>query len=180
MLMFCLNMEVYRVNTTNTRVVSQTDQICICTTNHVLFFLEADSIFAGYRQFKEETRMPRTQGYQLGFSPTQILWDGDYIYIASKRAYMVMSYNDGAILTKCEIDQRETPMMAVLQEQLLIVTGLGKKAHFFDKTEGIKTDRIFNLDGAGPVVSIQLVNEYVIAVFELCVRVYKAATGDFL
>ena len=96
-----------------TRQISQTDQICLCTTHNVLFFLEADHLVGGYRQYKEDTKMPRTKGYPLGFAPTMILWEGERIYIASKRAYMIMSYNDGGILTKCEIDIRDTPMMAV-------------------------------------------------------------------
>ena len=36
------------------------------------------------------------------------------------------------------------------------------------------------MDGAGPLVSIQLVNEYVIAVYETLIRVYKSSTGDML
>jgi hypothetical protein len=38
----------------------------------------------------------------------------------------------------------------------------------------------FNLDGAGPIISIQLVNDYIIAVYETIVRVYKTSTGDML
>ena len=72
--------------------------------------------------------MPRTKGYPLGFAPTQLLWEGDNIFIASKRAYMIMNYNDGSLMAKCEIDVRDTPMIAALQDRLLILTQMGKQA----------------------------------------------------
>ena len=34
-------------------------------------------------------------GYSLGVTPTQIIWDGDLIYVASKKHYMIMDYSDG-------------------------------------------------------------------------------------
>ena len=57
-----------------------------------------------------------------------MLWEGESIYIASKRAYMIMSYNDGSIIAKAEIDVRDTPMMAVIQDKLLIVINMGRQA----------------------------------------------------
>jgi hypothetical protein len=56
--------------------------------------------------FKEDSREPQSKGYKLGFQPSQLLWDGDKIYLASKRAYVVMSKKDGALIFKYEIDNK--------------------------------------------------------------------------
>jgi hypothetical protein len=52
--------------------------------------------------FKEDPKLDK--GYMIGFAPQQLLWDGDRIYLASKRAYMVMNKHDGAPLYKFDID----------------------------------------------------------------------------
>ena len=81
---FCINEEVYRGAGGNNRNVSQTDQICICA-NNTLYFLEAEFV-AGIYKFTEDTRPERRRGFQIQVAPEQLLWDGEKIYIASKRS----------------------------------------------------------------------------------------------
>lgn len=69
-----------------------------------------------------------SQGYNLGVSPTQIIWDGDCIYIASKKNYMIMDYNDGQLVAKHELVNGDVPMMSVFKDKCLVVTRLGKEA----------------------------------------------------
>ena len=131
---FCLNNEVYRVNSQSgpgrINTVSQTDQICVCTKQNQLFFYEAYIPPAGMTQFREETRQPMAAGYPLGVTPTQIIWDGDSIYVASKKCYMIYDYQDGQPVAKYDLVQTDIPMMAVCKDKCLVVTRLGKEAQF--------------------------------------------------
>lgn len=134
---------------------------------------------AGLCKFREDSNAVRNKGFTLGFTPTQILWDGDKIYIASKRAYMVLSYQTGDLLFKHEIDVRDVPMMTVLQDKFLVVTRGGRCAQFI--SQGRMLDHpMFNLETNSALVSIHLVAEYVIAVFETFVRIFKSQSGDCL
>jgi hypothetical protein len=56
--------------------------------------------------FKEDNREPQSKGYKIGFQPSQLLWDGEKIYMASTRAYVVMSKKDGTPIFKYEIDSK--------------------------------------------------------------------------
>lgn len=73
----------------------------MASTSNTLYFYETD-ISSGALLFKEDQKLEK--GYQIGFTPQQLFWDGDRIYMASKRAYMVMNKHDGAPLYKYEID----------------------------------------------------------------------------
>ena len=79
-------------------------------------------------QFREETRQPMSAGYPLGVTPTQIIWDGDLIYVASKKNYMIMDYKDGQLIAKYDLVAADVPMMAVCKDKCLVVTRLGKEA----------------------------------------------------
>jgi hypothetical protein len=75
----------------------------VASTSNTLYFYETD-ISSGALLFKEDQKLEK--GYQIGFTPQQLFWDGDRIYMASKRAYMVMNKHDGAPLYKYEIDMK--------------------------------------------------------------------------
>lgn len=71
----------------------------------MLFFYETD-ISSGALQFKEDNRAPQDKGFFLGFAPQQLYWDGDRIYVASKKGYVVMNKLDGNIIYKLENDSK--------------------------------------------------------------------------
>lgn len=146
---FCLNEEVYRgAANAVSKNVSQIDQICICS-NNTLFFLEAEFV-TGIYKFTEDNRPAVRKGYPIGCTPEQLIWDGDKIYIASKRekaggllnkgigranetdggAYTILDYNTGDILAILGIPQGMNPMMSVLNEKVLVVTTNGTRANF--------------------------------------------------
>ena len=87
-------------------------------------------------QFKEETRAPMGQGYPLGVTPTQIIWDGDNIYIASKKGYIIMSYSKGELISQYNLVNGDIPMMSVFKDKCLVVTRLGNEAQFMLPQEG--------------------------------------------
>jgi hypothetical protein len=156
----------------------------VCTNKNQLFFFEAYFPPASMTQFREESRLPMANGYALGVPPTQIIWDGDLIYIASKKNYMIMDYTDGQLVAKYELVNGDVPMMSVYKDKCLVVTRLGKEAQFLlPRDGGILQDKpYFDLEaGSSTLVSIQLVDEqYVVAVFDNMVKIFKASTGDLL
>ena len=128
----------------------------------MLYFFEAFITPANMTEFKEDARLPMKEGYSLGVTPTQIIWDGDFIYIASKKMYMIMDYTDGKLVAKSELVNGDIPMMAVFKDKCLIVTRLGKEAQFLlPQDGGILQDKpYFDLDaGNNTLVSIQLVED---------------------
>ena len=56
--------------------------------------------------FKEVDKPPMDKGYFIGTQPSQIFWDDDKIFLASKRAYSIMNKSDGTLLYKYEIDSK--------------------------------------------------------------------------
>ena len=92
---FCINTAVYRTKD------GSGDQICVASTSNTLYFYDTD-MSSGGMLFKEDPKLDK--GYQIGFAPQQLFWDGERIYMASKRAYVVMNKQDGAILYKYEIN----------------------------------------------------------------------------
>lgn len=85
---FCINTALYR----NKELAF--DQICVATDKNFLFFYESD-LSSGSLLFKEDMRQPQDKGYFIGTKPEQLFWDGDRIYLVTKRAYVVMSKSDG-------------------------------------------------------------------------------------
>ena len=68
-------------------------------------------------------------GYSLKETPTQIIWDGDLIFIATKKAYLVMNYSDGQLVAKLDlVNNQDIPMMSVYKDKCLVVSKLGKEA----------------------------------------------------
>jgi len=127
---FCLNMAVYRVDKSDSSTpTSQTDQICIATADKLLYFYEAD-FSSGILNFKEDTTPPLDKGYYIGFTPVSIIWDGDRVYLASKRSYTIMSKKNGEVLAGLSIETKEMLMMSVFRDKFLITTNFQKKAQF--------------------------------------------------
>ena len=96
---FCINTALYRTKE------SVVDQICIATDKNYLFFYESD-MTSGALLFKEDTKPPLDKGYFIGATPSQLFWDGDRIYFATKRAYAIMNKNTGDPIYKFDIDSK--------------------------------------------------------------------------
>lgn len=90
--MFCVNSAIYSNDTSRNRNQALMDQLCIVTTDKALFFYEMKDTF----KF-EETKTSSDKGIQIGMQPSQILWDNDLIYLASKKAYMIIK-KDGTVV----------------------------------------------------------------------------------
>lgn len=65
------------------------------TTDKALFFYEFTSSF----KFEEE-KGTTDKGIAIpdGILPTQILWNNDLLYIASKKCYMILSKKEGGVM----------------------------------------------------------------------------------
>lgn len=61
---------------------------------------------SGSMLFKEDLRLTTDKGYNIGAQPSQLFWDGDRIYIATKRAYVVLDKNTGNSLHVFQIDSK--------------------------------------------------------------------------
>jgi len=96
--MFCVNNGVYNNDTKgNNRNLVLMDQLCVVTTDKTLVFFE----FVGTSSFKfEEEKGQPDKGIPIagGILPSQILWDNDLIYLATKKAYMILRKQDGSIV----------------------------------------------------------------------------------
>ena len=120
-------------------------------------------------------------GYTLKDTPTQIIWDGDQIFIATKKNYMILNYRDGVMTANLALVNQDIPMMSVYKDKCLVVSKLGKEAQYLEPGGTLKDQPYFDLESSIPLVSIQLVdNEYVVAVFETFIKVFKASNGKEL
>lgn len=77
----------------------------MATTDNKLYFYESD-LSSGALLFKEDNRPPQDKGYMIGAVPSQLFWDGDRIYMATKRAYAIINKLDGNIMYKFEVDSK--------------------------------------------------------------------------
>ena len=96
---------------------------------------------------------------------------------------MILSYSDGNIVAKLDLVNQDVPMMSVYKDKCLVVSKLGKEAQYLETKDGgsLKDRPFFDLESNTPLVSIQLVdNEYVVAVFETFVKIFKASNGQEL
>ena len=98
-------------------------------------------------------------------TPEQLLWDGDKIYLASKRsfkglvghlanrdgdagAYTILNYTNGEVIATHSLQVVDVPMMSVLNDKLLVLTDGGRKANFFAEG-GLRRSPSFFLDAHG-------------------------------
>lgn len=92
--MFCVNNAVYKVDQASggkRQQMSLMDQICIVTTDKTLVFFEFSHSSASFKSINDT-------GISIGGSlPTQIFWDGDTIYLATKKAYVIMNKQSGEL-----------------------------------------------------------------------------------
>ena len=66
------------------------DEICVVTLDKTLIFYEFNG---SSNQFKfEEAKVLNDKAISIGGTlPNQIIWDGDLIYLANKKSYIIMS-----------------------------------------------------------------------------------------
>lgn len=116
-------------------------------------------------------------------------WDDNLIYIASKKAYLIMNKDTGNILqsiTHDKLSKRaaqltciDFPVMALSKTKCLILEQ-PTVATYFDETQGIKKQTTFRLDASKVLSTITLQENYVIIVYEGSIAVYNSSTGDKL
>lgn len=119
-----------------------------------------------------------------------MLWDGDRIYIVVKNTYMI--YGKSSALEICRVEdpsRKIDPIMTVFRDKCLIVTtnattGL-KKAQYMNenlKSNGyLMNNPSFDLDPKYVLVNLLYVEgDYVLALYETCVQIFNATTGNLL
>lgn len=168
---FCLNAAVYRSG----QGAPQTDQLCLVVDEKYIFFFE-HKLHSKEIRFEKDPAIER--GYNIAIKPSQLHWDDDKIYLSNKRAYVVMRKSDGQIITKVDIDKQEVPPFAVSKSKCLVLNDRNTGQYLTDN--GISDQIKFEFDPNKKIVSLFLVDMYVIVVYETSVCIYNASNGDFL
>jgi hypothetical protein len=133
---FCLNMAVYRGSNSG-GLVSQTDQLCLATSDKTLFYYEAYLSYNSQLNFKEEPNSDK--GQFIGFKPDIMVWDDDKIYLSSKKGYFIMEKYSGKPLARYEltpVSRADPQMLTVCRGRCLVVTNNNRRAQFLSTTGG--------------------------------------------
>ena len=88
-------------------------------------------------RFAEDSHPDRRAGFQLGFTPEQMVWDGDKIYLAWRRQagrkallnanqtyeslISVISYTNGSTIAQLPLPGVDKPMLSVFSDKMLTV-----------------------------------------------------------
>ena len=72
------------------------DQLCVVTNDKTMVFYEFQGSSSSYKF--EEDKSVSEKGYQLPHTPSQIHWENELIYIATKKAYMILQKSDGVVV----------------------------------------------------------------------------------
>lgn len=89
---FCVNNAVYKGATSTGETLTK-DQICIVTTDKLMFFYDMN-INAGQFKFDEDTK----RSHVIPNRPVNMFWDDTLIYLATKKAYVIMQKDTGQLL----------------------------------------------------------------------------------
>jgi len=94
--LFCVNNAVYS-NETKGKNLLMFDQLCVVTSDKALFFYEFTST-SSFKFEEEPGQSDRGMPIIGGILPEQVFWDNDLIYIATKRAYIIMNKRDASMV----------------------------------------------------------------------------------
>ncbi len=85
---FCINNAVYKAQTSAGETLTK-DQLCVATTDKQMFFFDMQ-INQGQFKFEEDKK-----NYLIANRPIHLFWDDNQIYMATKKAYVIMSKESG-------------------------------------------------------------------------------------
>jgi hypothetical protein len=117
-------------------------------------------------------------------------WDDNLVYMATKKAYIIMAKDSGAILQSISHEKLskqligpknvlDAPIMSMSKTKCLILES-NNQAIYFDETQGIKKQISFRVDPSRTIQMILMQEMYVIVIYENSAAVYNATTGDKL
>lgn len=86
---FCINNAVYKAQTATGETLTK-DQLCIATTDKQMFFYDMQ-INANHFKFEEDPK----RSYMIANRPIHLFWDDNLIYMATKKAYIIMNKDTG-------------------------------------------------------------------------------------
>ena len=133
------------------------------------------NINAGQFKFDEDTK----RSHLIANRPVNMFWDDTLIYMATKKAYIIMHKDSGNLLRSFAHDKLNFPIMTVSKTKCLILDS-PSTAGYFDDSAGLNKNIVFRIDPSKVVSTIVLQENYVIVVYEGSVAVFNASTGDKL
>jgi hypothetical protein len=133
------------------------------------------NINAGQFKFDEDTK----RSHLIANRPAMMYWDDILIFMATKKAYIIMQKDTGNILRSFPHDKLNFPVMTVSKTKCLILD-TPSTAVYFDEGAGINKNIVFRIDPVKVLSTISLQENYVIVVYENSVAVFNASTGDKL
>jgi len=89
-----------------------------------------------------------------------------------------MRKSDAQIITRVDLDKQETPLLTVSKSKCLILNE--RNTGYYLTDNGISDKIRFRFDENKTIVSLLLVDMYVIVVYETSVCIFNASNGDFL
>jgi hypothetical protein len=110
---FCINNAVFKQQTAGGETLTK-DQLCVVTTDKQMFFYDMQIGPTGFK-FEEDKN-----SYMIANRPIHLFWDDNLIYMATKKAYIIMSKDSGKVLTSIGHDPKlNAPHMAMSKTKCL-------------------------------------------------------------
>ena len=110
---FCINNAVFKQQTAGGETLTK-DQLCVVTTDKQMFFYDMQIGPSGFK-FEEDKN-----SYMIANRPIHLFWDDNLIYMATKKAYIIMSKESGKVLTSIGHDPKlNVPHMAMSKTKCL-------------------------------------------------------------
>lgn len=146
---FCVNNAVYKATTSTGETLTK-DQICVATTDKQLYFYDMN-INAGQFKFDEDTK----RSHVIANRPVNMFWDDTLLYMATKKAYIIMNKDSGNILRSFAHDKLNFPVMTLSKTKCMILD-TPSTAVYFDDSQGINKNVVFKIDPAKALSTIVL------------------------
>jgi hypothetical protein len=170
-----VNNAVYKQATSSGETITK-DQICIATTDKQLYFYDMN-INAGQFKFDEDPK----RSHVIANRPVNMFWDDQLIYMATKKAYIIMHKDSGNIIRSFAHDKLNFPVMTLSTKgSKCLILDTPSSAVYFDELSGIQKGVTIKIDSNKALTTIVLQENYVIVVYEGSVATFNASTGDKL